>query len=113
MGEKKKKEKKKKTPPNTVTGSNCSPLPLSYFCSPKANNVYLVGLLDRITNYAHVHKGRGRKSVTQNRAARWDTRSQPVAEPKISFPSGCFEVKQLVPWWILVSSLAMAKLLIQ
>lgn len=33
--------------------------------APRTKLVYLLSLIDRITNYAHVHKGRG-KSVTQN-----------------------------------------------
>lgn len=49
-----------------MTGSNCRPLPVSFFCSQKANNVYLVGLMDRITDYAHVHEEREEVSHTEH-----------------------------------------------
>ena len=52
--------------PNTMTGSICRPVPVSFLCSHKTGNVYLAGVIDRITNYGHMHKGRDGKSVTQN-----------------------------------------------
>lgn len=52
--------------PSTMTGSICRPLPMSFLCSHKAEHVYLAGVIDRITNYGHMRKGRKGKSVTQN-----------------------------------------------
>lgn len=39
----------------------------------------MVGVIDRITNYVHVHKRREGKSVTQNMTTHWD--------PKVTFCS--------------------------